>query len=172
VTKLVAILRALRNSRWIDLRDAAEAQVALLRAMKMQWLSPAGELVELAPQRRPSIPLTAQHQRLAARLSDAVDRAARYGVWHPLCLTRALALSHMLKAHGISAHRIRIGVRSIDDQVTAHAWVELGGVALGDPTVNTAAYTPLTEVFPHLRGNIFDRAQSRIGSRHTRKHLT
>jgi hypothetical protein len=52
----------------------------------------------------------------------------------------------MLNAHGIVGHSIRIGVRHDRGSFIALAWVELGHRVLGDPTANTLAYLPLTQV--------------------------
>lgn len=147
MTRSAEAIRAIRGSRWRDMRDVAEAQVALLRAQAMRWLRPAGALVDV------SIPIVGDAEAVSvedttacARLARAVDRAARYGVFRPRCLARAVALSRMLEARGISAYRIRIGVRKEKGSFTAHAWVELGDAVFGDTIDNTEGYVPLTDV--------------------------
>jgi hypothetical protein len=147
VTRIGIGLAAVRDRRWSEILDVVEAQLALLRAQTMRWVRPLGELVEVATDE----PLFAARASLAQRelcdrLASAINRATRYGLFRPLCLTRAVALSRMLDAHGIAGHRIRIGVRRDAGSFTAHAWVELGHRILGDTVANTLSYAPLTRV--------------------------
>ena len=105
-------LAAVRDRRWSEMLDVVEAQLALLRAQTMRWVRPLGEFVEVAPDEPLSLARASLAQReLCDRLASAINRATRYGLFRPLCLTRAVALSRMLDAHGIAGHRIRIGVR-------------------------------------------------------------
>ena len=147
MTRLGAALRALRRRRWDDIRDVGEAQVALLRAQAMRWLRPLGEFVEItAGDPRTASAHSVAQARTVERVTSAINRATRYGVFRPLCLTRAVALSQMLDSHGIVGHRIKVGVRRDRDSFTAHAWVEFGQRIIGDTTWNTLAYLPLTEI--------------------------
>ena len=147
MTRIGAAIRAVRSRRWDDMHDVAEAQLALLRAQAMRWVRPLGEFVAIASGdvRTPSAHAAAQAQT-CDRIASAMSRATRYGIFRPLCLTRAVALSQMLDARGIVGHRIRIGVRRDGGSFTAHAWVELGQRIVGDTTANTLPYLPLTQV--------------------------
>ena len=146
MTRLAAAVNALRAARWTEMRDVAEAQVALLRAELLRWLRPAGELVQ--PAASPDIHafVSAEEREAYARFSLAVDRAARYGVFRPQCLASALALSGMLGARAFNAHRIRIGVRKADNAFAAHAWVELDDALPENSTGDSRGYTALTTV--------------------------
>jgi hypothetical protein len=149
VTRFGVAIRALRGGRWAEIRDVAEAQLELLRAQAMQWLRPLGEFVEVNSVDAASQSFTAPSSEQAEkceRLSSAIIRATRYGVFRPLCLARAVALSRMLDAHGVVGHRIRIGVRREGGAFTAHAWVQFGDLVLGDTEANTLAYSTLTQV--------------------------
>jgi hypothetical protein len=147
VTRIGIALAAVRAGRWSEIVDVAEAQLALLRAQALRWLRPLGEFVEIAPTESASIARASAAQRhTSERLASAVNRATRYGLFRPLCLTRAVALSHLLEAHGIAGHSIRIGVRRDGGSFTAHAWVELGNRVLGDSIANTISYAPLAQV--------------------------
>jgi aryl-alcohol dehydrogenase-like predicted oxidoreductase len=64
-------------------------------------------------------------------LAAAIERASRH-VPGAGCLPRALALQWMLKRRGIAAD-IRLGVRTDAGTLSAHAWVECQGIALGGP---------------------------------------
>jgi len=147
MTRMRAAARAIRRGRWSEMRFAGEAQVVLLRAQATRWLRPLGKFVELSTEgpRANVVPSSSQTQA-SQKIAAAIDRASRYGVFRPLCLTRAVALSRMLNAHGIGGHTIRIGVRHERGAFTARAWVELGHRILGDTTENTLPYVPLTQV--------------------------
>jgi hypothetical protein len=175
VTRIGAAIRALRSGRWDDMRDVGEAQLALLRAQAIRWLRPLGEFVEIAPGNDPAVSSPSGAQtHTCDRLASAISRATRYGIFRPLCLTRAVALSRMLDAHGVVGHRIRVGVRRDGGSFTAHAWVELGHRILGDTTTNTLAYLPLTQVSvtgdPALSGIM--RHRFHRGPRHSGDRLT
>lgn len=147
MTGLAAVLGAVKEARWLEIRDVAQAQLALFRAQGMRWVRPLGQLVDVADQPSSSLlPAPTLSQREAGeRFAKAINRATRYGIFRPKCLTRAVALSRMLDAHGIGGHRIRIGVRRADGTFTAHAWVELGKWILGDSDSSVRSYVPLTE---------------------------
>lgn len=145
MTRLTAAARAIRRGRWRDLREVIEAQIALLNAQTMRSLLPPGQFVDF--NKPPHSTLASGEERaVGLRLARAVDRASRFGVFHPLCLARAVALSSMLESRGIETHRIRIGVRKHDGVFSAHAWVELGGDVIGDYATAIEDYVPLTEV--------------------------
>ena len=134
MTRIGVALAAMRDGRWNEMRDVAEAQLALLRAQTLRWLRPLGEFVEVTPNERlPASRASSAQRQTSERLASAINRATRYGLFRPLCLTRAVALSHMLDAHGIAGHRIRIGVRRDGGSFAAHAWVELGHLVLVTP---------------------------------------
>jgi Transglutaminase-like superfamily len=63
----------------------------------------------------------------AARLVDAV--AGCYP--NITCLKKSLILLRLLRKRGIAAE-LRLGVRKVDDDFTAHAWIEYSGRTLLD----------------------------------------
>ncbi len=73
------------------------------------------------------------------RFGNLPKRLPRLGLWlnqllgPSACLDQAIALRAFLKARGLPAE-LKIGTRRLPDQgFTAHAWVELAGIALGEP---------------------------------------
>jgi len=79
----------------------------------------------------------------------AVARVAEHSPLHrPKCLERAVALDRMLRRAGIDDGRIRVGVRLREGGFEAHAWVELGGVVLGDEEWHVRTFTPVTVMQP------------------------
>jgi hypothetical protein len=72
----------------------------------------------------------------------AIHRAARYGLFHPRCLTRSIALQRMLARRGLPA-RVCIGVRREAGSLDAHAWVELHGAIVGDDPSHVARFAQL-----------------------------
>lgn len=63
------------------------------------------------------------------RCAELTALAARLAPGRFTCLDQALALADLLHRRGIQA-RLRVGVRRPHDGLRAHAWVEVGGVAL------------------------------------------
>lgn len=81
----------------------------------------------------------------------AVSRAAAHHLLPMTCLPRALALRRMLARRGFSS-RLRIGVRKESGGVAgiaAHAWIEVDGMALGEPEAIEERFQPL---LPPLTG--------------------
>ncbi len=146
--------RALGLSRR-EWRDLIAAQIQLARAQAAVWGRrswPLAALLDTATGGRTATavdPTSAQWRR-AAELERALDRAVRYGALRPRpkCLARAIALARLMRAAGIPATDIRIGVRRGDTGVTAHAWLELGRPprVIGDAATHIAAFTPLADL--------------------------
>ena len=70
--------------------------------------------------------------------------AARNSPIRSTCLERALCLWWLLARLGISS-QLRIGVQKGDREFTAHAWVERGGAAIGEPDASHLHYAAFTE---------------------------
>ena len=145
MTSVRALVRAMRDARWSELRDVIEAQRALVLAQLTLMIEPRGTF-SVAADSAVSAPPPDEQRVLAERLARAVVRAARYGIFRPRCLARAIALSRMLSAHGIEGHTIRIGVSRENGSFVAHAWVERGTSVLGDTVTHTRSFAPLTNV--------------------------
>jgi hypothetical protein len=52
----------------------------------------------------------------------------------------------MLDKRGITDSRVRVGVRRIDGEFGAHAWVELGQRVLGDDARHVSSFAQLLDV--------------------------
>lgn len=80
----------------------------------------------------------------AAALARRVDRWLAHGraLWRPTCLTRTLILYTMLRQHG-HIPSLHIGAAGAVHQFRAHAWVSLGGAALGEADPTISGYHPL-----------------------------
>ena len=127
----------------------AEAQLQLAICQLVKWRRPLGRLVEkdcadgVEPDRSD---LTSADRSTVVAVAWAVTRAARYGLFRPRCLVRALAIQRMLRRHGIVAGQINIGVRTRDGAFQAHAWVEVGGVVVGDTPHHIRTFTRVTDL--------------------------
>jgi len=64
-------------------------------------------------------------------IARLVRIAAEHGLYHFKCLDQSLVLGWLLRRQGIDA-RIVFGARKEDQQMEAHAWVEIGGVPISD----------------------------------------
>lgn len=70
--------------------------------------------------------------RAAEQVARAVERAGReYSLYPADCLVRSLVLAWLLRRRGIAAE-FRLGARTLTGRFEAHAWVEHGGVPLGE----------------------------------------
>jgi len=71
--------------------------------------------------------------RAATRTAWLVEVAARCVRPRPTCLAKALVVSSLLRRRGLAAQLV-VGVSKAGTRLEGHAWVELGGAALGaDP---------------------------------------
>lgn len=138
-------LRKLAGLNSSELMQLASAQWALIYAQLLVSMRPAGRLVTSSPAPgatdRPD-----DWEEIALQLSRAVNRAAGYGLFRPLCLVRSLALHRMLEARGLHGSEICVGVRQQEGGIAAHAWVRYQGMILGDTNRHVRRFTPLTDV--------------------------
>jgi hypothetical protein len=89
-------------------------------------------LARFSPVNGADLPDRAEAMMLQARAAARMVRvAARYGPYRATCLQQALTLWWLLRRQGIASD-LCFGARKEADQVEAHAWVELQGVALGE----------------------------------------
>ncbi|HEX5831462.1 MAG TPA: lasso peptide biosynthesis B2 protein, partial [Gemmatimonadaceae bacterium] len=81
----------------------------------------------------------------ALRLARVVELAARHGVASGNCLSRSLTLLDLMAREGLGGE-LRIGVRTGDGGIDAHAWVELDGRVLNDGADVDRHFAPLRDV--------------------------
>jgi len=70
-----------------------------------------------------------------------VGVAARRGLYGGKCLEQSLVLHWLLRRQGINA-RILFGARKEDEQMQAHAWVEVNGESLDEETDGHRQFSP------------------------------
>jgi hypothetical protein len=94
----------------------------------------------------------AESVRLLSRYLLRIERTAR---WVPgsRCLDRALALIECAAAEGVTA-QLCVGVRRVDQQLRAHAWVQAGEIII-DP--DPQAVSRFVRLQAHQPGLEFDR---------------
>jgi hypothetical protein len=85
---------------------------------------------------------TPQDIRRAFRYARRIEQASHHHPSHAQCLQRSLVLQRWLRAEGLPSE-LKIGVRKDDQQLNAHAWVEIGGVSINDRPTSVSAFTPL-----------------------------
>ena len=125
--------------------ELVRAQVALIEAQVIVWTRPTGRLVTNDAVPRPAGD-AGEIEPVAARIALAVNRAAAYGLFRPLCLVRAVALSRMLESRGLHGSQVRVGVRRRRGRFAAHAWVEYKNQVLGDQEAHVGTFAPLDDV--------------------------
>lgn len=75
----------------------------------------------------------------AQRYARWLNIASRFHLVPAHCLHRSLALHNWLLNEGLPSN-LRIGVRKEDGELKAHAWIELGGQAIGDRSDAVAGF--------------------------------
>jgi len=78
----------------------------------------------------------------AQRYSHWLAVAARSHVVEARCLHQSLALQAWLRRERLPSE-LRIGVRKNNDELMAHAWIELGGQVVNDMPDRVAEFSPL-----------------------------
>lgn len=96
-----------------------------------RWEKVLGRLT-LAGERRGggAVAMDAEMDR-ARRLARLQASAERHLFFRPSCLEHSLVMRWMLARHGVAAN-LRFGGRKEESRFEAHAWVEVGGVALDE----------------------------------------
>jgi len=117
------------------------AQMFLVGALWTVRRRPKGGL--LRPVDSGPVRGTREGEDRLTRLVVAVDRAARYGLFRPTCLVRAVALERMIVRAGVGPAVVRVGVLNGGNAFMAHAWIELAGRVVGDEPSRVAQFTPL-----------------------------
>jgi len=86
--------------------------------------------------------VTGSDLRRARRYARRLNEAARLHYVNARCLHRSLALHQWLRLEGIPS-QLRIGVRTADGELFAHAWVEIAGQPIGDEPAALTRFVPL-----------------------------
>jgi hypothetical protein len=137
------LLRPLQISprEWLDY---LRAQVALVYGLLAVRLRSRGRLLAYDGE-ADAAEVSPQKWLRTAQLERALVRALKYGVLHPKCLPRSVALHWLLRRAGIRGSRIRIGVRPEANGLMAHAWVTLGDRVVGDDPLFVGRYTEIAD---------------------------
>lgn len=77
---------------------------------------------------------TGEELQAAERMAALAAIAGRRGLLAATCLRQALLVHWLLRRRGLEPE-LKLGVRKLDGNFDAHAWVELGGVALAQASV-------------------------------------
>lgn len=124
----LGLARGLTPGDWLAL---LEAWLALLAFWILVRLVSAERLRITSSAQAGALPLTAEQLVLAERLYRLVGWAARLHWPTKTCLPCSLTLRWMLARRGIDS-RLRIGVRRVQADILAHAWIELAGQPVGE----------------------------------------
>ena len=94
--------------------------------------------IERASTHATSRPATQGDIATGERLARLASIAGRHGPVAATCLRQSLLVYGMLRKRGL-APELKLGVRRTNGTFDAHAWVELGGTALGQHTLEHIA---------------------------------
>lgn len=136
----------LRSLSWREWRDLWAAQFALVVAQWRVWTKAQGRLTTSAADPVPAFVPPEDSVTRSRALALAVRRAAFFGLFRPACLVRSVALCRLMERHGIRHAVVRVGVVVSRGRFQAHAWVDYGGVILGDDPEHVADYETLSGV--------------------------
>lgn len=131
VRRFVMALRSARRAS--ALRGMVDGLVVTVR-LRRSGARPL--LVPLAP-----VEAVADAAR-AAEVSDAVDAGLAMLPVAPTCLRRSLTLMRELHRLALSA-TLHVGVRDVDGNIQAHAWVQVGRSVVNDDPDLVATYVEL-----------------------------
>src|SRR5579872_1172870 len=134
-------LRSLAHYSWLERR-------MVLRAAIWLWLVDLGlrfmgfrRLIELAravpDEAGPQLP---EHIFM---YTAALELASRYHPAPARCLHKSLVLHLWLRREGMPSE-LKIGVRKVQGELKAHAWVELAGCVINDDADAVADFKPLS----------------------------
>ena len=146
------MLRTLRKLVTLAPREIADlffAQWFLLAALLTVRRRPRGGL--LRPLRQAPPTDGARDDERLVRLAVAVDRVARFGLFRPTCLVRAVALERQIRRANAGPAVVRVGVLPTAGELFAHAWIEIDGQVIGDEPWHVRRFTPLHD-FSALAG--------------------
>jgi hypothetical protein len=99
--------------------------------LRLMGLRRVQAMLIVAAKTSAATPCAAEMHMRAKRAARVVAAAARHGPYRASCLPISLTLQRLLRWRGIETD-LRLGVRKIDGRLEAHAWLEHGGVPLGD----------------------------------------
>ena len=130
---------SLRLDEWVVL---VEAFATLLTVQAGLHAIGFPRIVAWASRVRPGAAGAGTRDRVA-RIAWLVDVASRTTGLR--CLPRSLALTRVLTRRGVPA-TLRIGVRTVDGALLAHAWVESMGRALNDDERSLQQFTAFDRI--------------------------
>lgn len=139
--RALTVVRKLFSLTPREFADLIVAQWYLLAALWTVRHRPKGGLLRALPDGQPAGGV--RDDARLERLAVAVDRVARFGLFRPTCLVRAVALERQIRRANAGPAVVRVGVSQVAGKLLAHAWIELEGQVIGDEQARVRRFTPL-----------------------------
>jgi hypothetical protein len=123
--------------RFLEL-EPAERRTAVRAFVALGWMSIAlrlrgfRRLFTAIERTTPAVVPSGEDLRRARSYARWISAASRHHLLRANCLERSLVLHRWLRRERLPSV-LRIGVRTDDGKLIAHAWVELANEPLGDP---------------------------------------
>lgn len=136
------------GERWSCLHALVAVARTDVELRTIGYLRSVRRAERLAP---PTHAPTALEVRAARHMARRVGVASTIYPLHAECLHRAVTLHRLLRRAGLEGV-LRIGVRKVEGELNAHAWVELAGEVVSDPPGSVESYRPLTSARVEMRG--------------------
>jgi hypothetical protein len=86
----------------------------------------------------------------AQEIARLVNMASEHGIYRPSCLRRSIAVWGFVRSEEIPAEII-FGVRPLNGQLEAHAWVECNSQVVNDEPDVGNVYWKLVEYVPRMK---------------------
>jgi hypothetical protein len=77
------------------------------------------------------LPMTSRSLQISKSIAHAVNIGANHGVYRATCLRRSLLVFWYLRSFNMAC-KIRFGVRLVNGDLEAHAWVEWQDIVIND----------------------------------------
>lgn len=133
------LARELSFSGWLSLLEAWWALAVFY--VRLRWMS----YERLGQSSHLGLKEDGEQLLLARQLYRLVGWAAHLHLFPMACLVQSLALRWMLSRRGISS-QVRIGAKKTMDGISAHAWVEINGQAVGGQEAGFEGFRPFDSV--------------------------
>ena len=120
-------------SDWLILIEAWRSLLGFWLALRLKSFNTLSKTTYLPSKKKPTPP---------PRLHQLIGWAAHLHLLPMTCLPKSLTLHRMLKRRGVDS-QIKIGANKTPLGISAHAWVEVDGKAIGESEITLATFNVL-----------------------------
>ena len=126
----------LSRSDWLIFFEAWRSLLGFWLALRLKSFDALFKARSLPSKKKPTLP------NLIPRLHQLIGWASHLHILPMTCLPKSLTLHRMLTRRGIDS-QIKIGANKTSLGISAHAWVEVDGEAIGESETTIASFNVL-----------------------------